>query len=113
MSKLVVMVVAMVIVTVARVADGQQTPECASKLTACVDYLNTTKPPDSCCKPLRDTVEKERDCLCKLYSSGLLESIGINVTQALLLPKNCGISSDISACRGPFATHPCLLLFLL
>ncbi|KAI3971530.1 hypothetical protein MKW92_035738 [Papaver armeniacum] len=73
--------------------------ECASALVPCAGYLNSTKPPESCCKPLRDTIKTQRKCLCDLYEDkNLLPSMGINVTQALLLPTYCGVNETTSLC---------------
>ncbi|KAK4365242.1 hypothetical protein RND71_016600 [Anisodus tanguticus] len=78
-----------------------QTPSCASKLVPCADYLNSTKPPASCCDPLKEAVTKDLDCLCKLYENPtLLTTLGINVTQAIGLPKYCNIPGDVSACKA-------------
>ncbi|KAA8521902.1 hypothetical protein F0562_012784 [Nyssa sinensis] len=84
-----------------RVAEGQPTPSCASKLVPCANYISSPNPPASCCDPLREAVTQERDCLCNLYNTpGLLASLGINVTEALLVPGRCNIpgASDFSAC---------------
>ena len=83
-----------------------ETPTCASKLVACVDYLNaTTTPPSSCCNPLKEAVTNEKTCLCDIYSNpSLIQAFHINLTQALNLPKLCrtdtGKSSNI--CNGSF-----------
>lgn len=78
-----------------------QTPSCASQLVPCAAFLNSTKPPASCCDPLREAVTKDLQCLCKLYENpALLISLGINVTQAIELPKYCNIPGDVSACKG-------------
>ncbi|PWA98558.1 bifunctional inhibitor/lipid-transfer protein/seed storage 2S albumin superfamily protein [Artemisia annua] len=78
-----------------------QAQTCASKLVPCANYLNaTTKPPNSCCDPIKEAVATDLQCLCNLYENpSFLSSLGINVTQALNLPKLCGISSDDSACK--------------
>ncbi|KAF9617163.1 hypothetical protein IFM89_034314 [Coptis chinensis] len=76
-----------------------QIPDCATKLTPCANFFNSTKPPESCCTPLRETIQNQRDCLCNLYSNpGLISAFGINITQALELPKYCGVPSDTSLC---------------
>lgn len=78
-----------------------QTPSCASKLVPCAPFLNSTKPPASCCDPLREAVTKDLQCLCNLYENpALLISLGINVTQAIGLPKYCNIPGDVTACKG-------------
>lgn len=76
-------------------------PSCASKLVPCASYLNSTKPPASCCDPLREAVTKDLQCLCKLYENPtFLSTMGINVTQAIGLPKYCNIPGDVTACKG-------------
>lgn len=79
-----------------------QTPSCASKLVSCAPYLNSTsKPPGSCCDPLKEAVTKDLPCLCKLYENpNLLPSLGINVTQVIALVKNCDIPADLTDCKG-------------
>nr|GMD94957.1 lipid transfer-like protein VAS [Ipomoea batatas] len=77
-----------------------QSTSCANNLIPCAAYLNSTKPPASCCDPLKETVTKELSCLCNLYKNpDVLKSLGVNITQALELPKHCGISNDVSACN--------------
>nr|XP_043638860.1 non-specific lipid transfer protein GPI-anchored 7-like isoform X2 [Erigeron canadensis] len=77
-----------------------QAQTCASKLIPCGAYLNTTtKPPNSCCDPIKEAVATDLPCLCNLYKNpSFLSGIGINVTQALRLPRLCGLSYDASAC---------------
>ncbi|KAF5202664.1 Bifunctional inhibitor/lipid-transfer protein/seed storage 2S albumin superfamily protein [Thalictrum thalictroides] len=78
-----------------------QIPDCASNLVGCASYLNSTKPPESCCKPLRETVATQRECLCSLYNDpNLLQSLRINITQALALTRTCGASADTSLCNN-------------
>ncbi|KAF9685713.1 hypothetical protein SADUNF_Sadunf03G0082800 [Salix dunnii] len=75
---------------------------CATKLVPCQDFLaTTTTPPASCCNPIKEAVANELPCLCKIYNDPvLLPSLGINVTQALLLSKRCNVTSDLSSCNG-------------
>ncbi|GKD67971.1 lipid transfer-like protein VAS [Tanacetum coccineum] len=79
-----------------------QAQTCASKLVPCGNYLNaTTKPPNTCCDPIKEAVANDLQCLCNLYENpDFLSSLGINVQQALNLPKLCGIPSDDSACKN-------------
>ncbi|CAN4077230.1 unnamed protein product [Withania somnifera] len=80
-------------------AEAQTPPSCASKLVPCAPYLSTPKPPGECCDPLREAITDDLDCLCKLYENPtLLPSLGVNITQALALPKACNIPGDLSAC---------------
>ncbi|CAN4075979.1 unnamed protein product [Withania somnifera] len=87
--------------------EAQNTPSCASKLVPCAPYLSSPKPPAECCNPLREAITDDLDCLCKLYENPtLLPSLGINVTQALALPKACNIPGDLSACTKGGAPGP-------
>ncbi|WJX94607.1 hypothetical protein P8452_76010 [Trifolium repens] len=87
--------------------EAQDTPSCAAQLIPCADFLNSTKPPNSCCDPLKKTVETQLTCLCNLfYTPGLLESLRINITQALDLSRNCGVTSDISTCKHAGSAPP-------
>ncbi|XP_059642949.1 non-specific lipid transfer protein GPI-anchored 7-like [Cornus florida] len=104
-TTVVVVVVVVVVMVATRVAEGQSTPSCAQKLVPCANYINSTNPPASCCDPLREAVTQDRECLCNLYNTpGLLASLGINVTQALLLPGHCNVPGNTSACTK--ATTP-------
>ncbi|XP_077245111.1 non-specific lipid transfer protein GPI-anchored 9-like [Tasmannia lanceolata] len=82
---------------------GQQTQACASKLVPCADFVNSTNPPVSCCGPLTDAVRNDLPCLCNLLKNpAIFASFRINITQALELPKYCGLTSGIEACnRAP------------
>ncbi|KAF5935549.1 hypothetical protein HYC85_026678 [Camellia sinensis] len=76
------------------------TPSCGAQLASCATVLNSTNPPSSCCVPLKEALTNQTACLCNLYNTpGLLASLGINVTQALLLPQHCNISGPaLTAC---------------
>ncbi|KAL7182834.1 hypothetical protein ACSBR1_041496 [Camellia fascicularis] len=94
-------VVVLMATTTTRVAEGQQTASCGSKLTPCANYLNATNPPASCCDPLRQAVNQDLQCLCNLFNSpGFLESIGINITDALALASRCKVPGDLSSCAS-------------
>ncbi|KAM7525621.1 hypothetical protein LguiA_015523 [Lonicera macranthoides] len=101
-------VVVVVVLVGIRAADGQATASCAQNLVPCAPYLNSTaRPPNTCCDPLRETVKNDLVCLCNLYQTpGFLESLGVNLTQALGLSSNCGIPGDLSACRASSAPAP-------
>ncbi|XP_052170757.1 non-specific lipid transfer protein GPI-anchored 7-like [Diospyros lotus] len=100
--------VALVVTAATRGAEAQApTTSCASKLAPCANSMNSTNPPASCCDPLKEVVTKELSCLCNLYNTpGLLESLGINSTQAVLLLGSCKIPGDISACSKASAPAP-------
>ncbi|KAK1272870.1 hypothetical protein QJS04_geneDACA012350 [Acorus gramineus] len=90
-------------------AEGQPTvPDCVMKLIPCASFVNaTTKPPESCCGPLTEAVTKERTCLCNIYNNpAIIIAFKINITQALALPKLCGISGDTSVCKAGSASGP-------
>ncbi|KAJ8650057.1 hypothetical protein MRB53_003080 [Persea americana] len=77
-------------------------PACAANLIPCATYLNaTTKPPDSCCGPLQDAITNDLQCLCNLYADpSVFKTFNINMTQALGLPKLCGMTnSGLDACN--------------
>ncbi|KAL0312805.1 UNVERIFIED_CONTAM: hypothetical protein Sradi_5679800 [Sesamum radiatum] len=90
-----VLMAALLVATTTRTAEGQA--ECASQLVPCAEYLNSTTPPASCCTALKIVVTTELDCLCRLYHTPALFP-GVNITQALMLPKYCDIPGDVSAC---------------
>lgn len=75
---------------------------CASKLIPCQPYLaTTTQPPGSCCNSIKEAVSKELPCLCKIYNDPtLFKSLGLNVSQAIMLSQRCGVTTDLSNCSG-------------
>ncbi|XP_043687432.1 non-specific lipid transfer protein GPI-anchored 9 [Telopea speciosissima] len=109
LAMMVVLAIVMVAGT-AGVAEGQGgggTPSCAAALVPCANFLNSTKPPASCCTPLREAVAKQLKCLCNLLNdTSLFNSLNINITQALELPKYCGVTDTTTACRKFSASPP-------
>ncbi|XP_074326809.1 non-specific lipid transfer protein GPI-anchored 7-like [Apium graveolens] len=97
---LAVLVVAM---TASWVTEAQTLPSCVQNLIGCADSLNTTtKPPETCCAPLKEALTNELPCLCKLYTNtDLLKSFSINVTQSMEIPARCGLDANLDACSGP------------
>ncbi|KAI3822274.1 hypothetical protein L1987_09862 [Smallanthus sonchifolius] len=98
--------------TVSMLPAHAQTQTCAAKLIPCSPYLNsTTTPPNSCCDPLKEAVANDLQCLCSLYyNPSFMSGLGVDVDQALRLPRLCGIS-DTSACKtaqapGGSSTQP-------
>ncbi|KAM0935185.1 putative bifunctional inhibitor/plant lipid transfer protein/seed storage helical [Dioscorea sansibarensis] len=72
---------------------------CISKLIPCQNYLNNSHPPQECCSPLKDAVQNELACLCAVFDDpNILKAFNINITQALQLSVNCGLTSDTSLC---------------
>lgn len=102
MCELAVVAVVVMAAMMAGGGEAQETQDCANQLMPCLNYINTTtEPPANCCIPLKQTVEKERDCLCNLYKNpSLFEALHINISQATELPKRCGVSNDLSACNS-------------
>ncbi|XP_017220544.1 non-specific lipid transfer protein GPI-anchored 7 isoform X1 [Daucus carota subsp. sativus] len=97
---LILRVVFVIALTAIMSAEAQDVPTCASALVPCAVFLNaTTKPPASCCDPLKDAVANQLECLCNLYNTpDLLNSLKINVTQALRLPTLCGVPDNLCQC---------------
>ncbi|KAL7111437.1 hypothetical protein ACP275_05G087700 [Erythranthe tilingii] len=89
-------VLVVVVAASSRVAEGQA--DCASKLVPCAAYLNSTTPSAECCSSIKEVVTTQLECLCRLYANpGLLP--GINMTQALMIPKYCNLPTDTDACK--------------
>lgn len=106
-------------VAVSEVAGQTNPPSCVAKLVPCQDSLNATTPSRPCCSSLEDAVRTDLPCLCNLFQNrDLFRSFQINITQALELPRKCGISQGVDACNAagnwslPFL-FLCLLCFLL
>ncbi|GMH29827.1 hypothetical protein Nepgr_031670 [Nepenthes gracilis] len=75
-------------------AQSDQTT-CASNLVLCAQYLNDTNPPSTCCSALATVISKQKECLCNIYNdTSLLKAYHINLTQALLLPMHCNITTS-------------------
>uniref|UniRef100_A0A7N0UNT7 Bifunctional inhibitor/plant lipid transfer protein/seed storage helical domain-containing protein n=1 Tax=Kalanchoe fedtschenkoi TaxID=63787 RepID=A0A7N0UNT7_KALFE len=91
-------------------AEGQSgTPACVSNLVPCASFMgSTTKPPQTCCGPLKTAITTQIDCLCGLYNTpGLLQSFNINITQALDLPRRCDIDgASLAACSKVGGSAP-------
>ncbi|XP_076958496.1 non-specific lipid transfer protein GPI-anchored 7-like [Bidens hawaiensis] len=79
-----------------------QDQTCGAKLIPCAQYLNyTTSPPNSCCDPIKEAVANDLPCLCNLYNNpDFLSGFKINITQALGLPRLCGLSNDVTVCKN-------------
>lgn len=90
----------MVGMSVISLVDAQAAPDCASSVLPCMDYLNSTNPPDICCNPIKEISATQKTCFCDVMAPGLLESFGINTTQALRLIDSCGVDFNVSICKG-------------
>ncbi|XP_022737193.1 protein YLS3-like [Durio zibethinus] len=104
MAKMLIVAVLVILGTMATVTDAQAT--CAQQLVPCAPYLNnaTAQPGDDCCNPIRQAVATELSCLCNLYNDpSLLASFNITVAAALRISRECGITTNLSACN---ATSP-------
>ncbi|XP_021901939.1 lipid transfer-like protein VAS isoform X2 [Carica papaya] len=103
-AKLMIMAVAVALVVIGTAE--AQTATCASKLVPCADFLNsTTKPPDTCCDPLKEAVANDLVCLCNLFNDpSFFSTFNVTVDEALRLAKNCGVTSDLSSCNAPSQT---------
>ncbi|PPD76867.1 hypothetical protein GOBAR_DD26208 [Gossypium barbadense] len=100
MAKLLMVVIYVVLGTMATVTDRQAT--CAQKLVPCAPYRNnsTAKPQNYCCNPIREAVANELPCLCNLYKDPtLLAFFNVTVAEALRISRECGITTDLSACN--------------
>ncbi|KAK8946000.1 hypothetical protein KSP40_PGU004770 [Platanthera guangdongensis] len=86
---------AMVAVMAAGTAAQGTSLTCASQLIPCQKYLNSSKPPEDCCGPLKDAVKNDLPCLCAIFKSpDILKSFKIDLNQALNLSVNCGITAS-------------------
>uniref|UniRef100_A0A9I9D6D3 Bifunctional inhibitor/plant lipid transfer protein/seed storage helical domain-containing protein n=1 Tax=Cucumis melo TaxID=3656 RepID=A0A9I9D6D3_CUCME len=95
-------VVAVVVLAVAvGFVEAQDVPDCVSKLTPCVDFLKSNNPPATCCDPIKEAVATQLPCLCNLYvTPGLLNSFGVNVSDAIHLTNACGVPVELSKCKS-------------
>ncbi|KAG4987566.1 hypothetical protein JHK85_030549 [Glycine max] len=85
-------------------ANGQATPPCAKHLSPCLDVMNSTKPPDTCCNPIKET---QSTCFCQLVSTpGMLEGIGTTIAQALKLANLCGVNFTLTTCKASTSAPP-------
>ncbi|CAA7410831.1 unnamed protein product [Spirodela intermedia] len=84
-----------------------QGAECAQALIPCQNDLGVAKPSQKCCDQLSESVKNDLTCLCSLLNdTEVFKSLNINITQALELPKNCGITSNESVCKSTTTATP-------
>lgn len=77
-------------------------PACVEKLLACQPYLEAAppSPPPSCCGPLKEIIDNDVECLCKVFDNAMLmETLNVSKDEALKLPKACGNEFDASFCK--------------
>jgi hypothetical protein len=99
----VLMMVAISNMNVISLVDAQVAPPCADKVLPCMDYLNSTNPPDICCNPIKDVFDATQEaCFCQLATPGLLEGFGVKLSEALTVLHACGVNFDVNSCKGKY-----------
>lgn len=88
--------------SVISLVDAQVLPPCADQiLLPCIDYVNSTQPPDICCNPIKDLYATHKTCFCQLIAAyGLFEAFGLKITQVFQVIYLCGINFNTSSCIG-------------
>ncbi|KMT07837.1 hypothetical protein BVRB_6g146490 [Beta vulgaris subsp. vulgaris] len=85
-----------------QMSKAQDGSSCINSLAPCLNYLNSTRdPPDSCCDPLKNVIQSDPQCLCRVISTqGTFQAqlLGINISQVELLPERCGKRVNPLAC---------------
>ncbi|XP_021855964.1 non-specific lipid transfer protein GPI-anchored 9-like [Spinacia oleracea] len=104
MSKVVYLafLVAVLVVSTPALAqdDGIPVPECVTELHPCGPFINSTtaEPPFECCQPLGTVIQNDLSCLCSVFSNvELIQSLSVNVSEAITLPERCSIPFDLVA----------------
>ncbi|OIW09834.1 hypothetical protein TanjilG_20541 [Lupinus angustifolius] len=102
MSMKSLMVALVVMMSIINLTEAQSSvASCTQSLIPCAEYLNSTKPPSSCCGPLKEAFATQLQCLCNIFNTpGLLESFNVHATEALALGRYCGITTELSSCSG-------------
>ncbi|XP_027362605.1 uncharacterized protein LOC113870210 [Abrus precatorius] len=78
-------------------ANGQNVPPCAVELSPCIEYMNSTNPPDTCCNPIKEIDATQKTCFCELgLTPGVLEGLGTTTAQAVQLLHSCGVNFNIT-----------------
>ncbi|KAM0935184.1 putative bifunctional inhibitor/plant lipid transfer protein/seed storage helical [Dioscorea sansibarensis] len=102
MDRLTITVQALFLIVLSTACNSQQQatpPSCATKLLPCLDSLNMSTPPETCCKPLTEAVVQDMQCLCVIFSSpDILKAFNLSLQQALNLSSGCGVSIGQTAC---------------
>ncbi|KAF3772996.1 hypothetical protein EJ110_NYTH56263 [Nymphaea thermarum] len=92
-----------------RGVSAQGTSGCVSDLVVCQsDITNATMKPDSkCCSALNNALSKDLPCLCNLYKQDtIFQTLNLNKTRAMELPKLCGIKAGLDLCNTTSASPP-------
>jgi hypothetical protein len=88
-------------INVISLVDAQIFPICADHLLPCINYANSTKPPDFCCNIVKDLSTTHKTCICQLaITPELFEGFGIKTAQAYQFLHSCGVKFDFSFCKG-------------
>ncbi|KAL2348130.1 hypothetical protein Fmac_002130 [Flemingia macrophylla] len=86
---------------------GQTVPLCADKLFPCIGNVNSTKPPDTCCNPVKEIYATQETCFCELaLTPGILEGLGTSTDQALQVLHSCGVNFQITTCKVSSSAPP-------
>ncbi|WOL04326.1 lipid transfer-like protein VAS [Canna indica] len=94
---------------VASLVGVEAQPACAAQLSACGPYLNaTSKPPESCCGPMREAVKNDMACLCAILENpSVSRAFNITPDNASRLAKACGLADDqMNGCAPAPAVPP-------
>nr|KYP67200.1 hypothetical protein KK1_013523 [Cajanus cajan] len=93
--------------TIISLAKGQTVPLCARQLSPCIDFMNSTKPPDTCCNPAKDVYASHKTCFCQLaLTPGILEGLGTTTDQAVQLLHLCGLNFTVTSCKASSSAPP-------
>ncbi|CAJ2650530.1 unnamed protein product [Trifolium pratense] len=87
-------------INVISLVDAQMFPTCANHLLPCINYANSTKPPDFCCNVVKDLSTTHKTCICQLATPELFEGFGVKTAQAYRFLHSCGVSFDFSFCKA-------------
>lgn len=113
--QLMMALVLMMGITVIGLAEAQDViPPCAYELPSCLDYINSTNPPNFCCDPIKYLYATQQTCLCKLvFTPDIIEGFGINSTQAIKFGHSCGLDLNITMCKGTYIIYVCFYSYNL
>ena len=92
-------IVAIGLLVIIMMRGAEAAVDCITPLMKCAQFIGSTSPSADCCNALNETVNKDLACLCGLLGNqNLIKQFKGNVTQALELPKYCGITASTSLC---------------
>ncbi|KAF1861841.1 hypothetical protein Lal_00026307 [Lupinus albus] len=88
-------------IRVINLAEGQVLPPCGEQIFQCLNYINYTIPPNTCCVPLKNIYTTQKTCLCHVvFTPGILQVLGVTTTQAVKLGHSCGVDVSNTTCKG-------------